>query len=81
MGPSPQPQRPEPSPCAEKTRLLYKYEALLAEYSRTVTFLYKRIGVLRKDAYTEISDFTDDARIRCEAARAALEEHIREHGC
>ena len=80
MGPSLTPEV-EPSPCAEKTRLLYKYDAVLAEYSRTVSFIYKRVGVLRKEAYREISDFTDDARLRCETARVALEDHIRQHGC
>ncbi|HYP07675.1 MAG TPA: hypothetical protein VER03_15685 [Bryobacteraceae bacterium] len=80
MGPSITPD-PERSACTEKSRLLYKYDAVLAEYSRTVSFLYKRVGVLRKEAYREISDFTDDARLRCEEARIALEEHIREHGC
>ena len=69
------------SPCPEKTRLLYQYDALLAEYSRTISFLFKRVGVLRKDAYQEISDFTDNARLRCEDARIALEQHVREHGC
>lgn len=80
MGPSPTPE-PESATCPEKNRLLYKYDAVLAEYSRTVSFLYRRVGVLRKDAYTEISEFTDQARLRCEQARVALEEHIREHGC
>ena len=80
MGPS-STLDPERSACAEKSRLLYKYDALLAEYSRTVSFLYKRVGVLRKEAYNEISNFTDDARSRCEEARVALEHHIREHGC
>ena len=67
--------------CPEKSRLLYQYDAMLAEYSRTVSFLYRRVGVLRKGDYTEISDFTDAARGRCEAARVALEDHIREHEC
>lgn len=71
----------QPSACDEKTTLLYKYDALLAEYSRTVSFLFKRVGVLRRDDYQEISDFTDTARLRCEAARLALEEHIAQHGC
>jgi hypothetical protein len=80
MSPSLTPEA-EPSCCAEKSRLLYKYDAVLAEYSRTVSFLYKRVGFLKKDAYREISDFTDEARRRCESARIALEEHIRQHGC
>jgi hypothetical protein len=80
MSSSPLPD-PERSACPEKSRLLYKYDAVLAEYSRTVSFLYKRVGVLRKDAYKEISDFTDDARRRCNEARIVLEQHIREHGC
>jgi hypothetical protein len=74
-------EAPEGAACAEKSRLLYKYDAVLAEYSRTVSFLYRRIGVLRKDDYQEISAFTDESRLRCEEARLALEEHIREHGC
>jgi hypothetical protein len=80
MGPQ-RTEDPERSACAEKSRLLYKYDAVLAEYSRTVSFLYRRVGVLRKNDYQEISAFTDDARLRCEEARLALEEHIRDHGC
>lgn len=72
---------PEETACPEKTRLLYRYNSLLAEYSRTVTFLYSRIGVLRKDAYREISEFTEAARVRSEEAREALDSHVREHGC
>jgi hypothetical protein len=80
MGPKPQ-EDIEHSACVEKSRLLYRYDAFLAEYSRTVSFLYKRVGVLRKEDYQEISTFTDEARVRCEEARLALEDHIRDHGC
>ena len=69
------------SACSVKVRLMHLYDAALAEYSRTVSFLYQRMGTLSKRDYHEISDFTEVARLRSEKARQELENHTLDHGC
>jgi hypothetical protein len=39
------------------------------------------MGLLRKDEYEMLRQFVDDARKKSEDARAALDNHIAEHGC
>jgi hypothetical protein len=73
--------RTQESACSVKLRLMHLYDAALAEYSRTVSFLYQRMGTLTKRDYHEISDFTEVARLRSEKARQDLENHASEHGC
>jgi hypothetical protein len=69
------------STCQIKAELLYSYQSSLAEYSRTVTFLYKHMGTLPKRDYDEINAFCERARQDSEAARLDLDGHIAEHGC
>jgi len=66
--------------CEERATLFFEYESAVAEYSRTVTFLYKRIGTLPRDVYKETDEFCDQARVRAEDCRIALEEHTLRHG-
>ena len=75
------PRGAQESSCSSKTELLYAYHSALAEYSRTVTFLYDRIGTLAKRDYDEINAFCDGARARSEQARRDLDRHMAEHGC
>lgn len=75
------PVQAQDSTCQDKAELLYTYQSALAEYSRTVTFLYKHVGTLPKRDYQEIDEFCDRARQRSEAARLDLDRHIAEHGC
>jgi hypothetical protein len=69
------------SPCAVKAKLMHQYDAALAEYSRTVSFLYQRMGKLSQRDYHQVSDFTEVARLRSEGFRLELEKHTSEHGC
>ena len=71
----------EYSACRVKAQLMHRYDAALSEYSRTVSFLYQRIGTLSKSDYYQIADFTEVARLRSERARLELEQHTSEHGC
>ena len=68
-------------PCPEKLRLMEEYQAATAEFSRTLKVLNQKIGVLSGQEYEKIRKFTEQARKRSEAARQALDRHIREHGC
>ena len=69
------------SPCAEKTRLLEAYTAATSGYSQALETLQSNIGVLRKSEYDRLLQSVEEARTRSEETRAALERHVREHGC
>jgi len=79
----------EPSPktseeyagCADKQHLLQAWEAAVSEYSRAVSVLKARLGVLAREEYVKLQRFTDDARAHAEERRIALEKHVQEHGC
>ena len=77
-GAEPQQER---AACAEKANLLNEYDTAAAEFSRTVTVLNRRMGVMTHDEYIRILQFSEQARIRSEQARLALERHVSEHGC
>jgi molybdate-binding protein len=81
MGSGARTAKSDESACSTKVRLMHEYNAALSEYSRTVSFLYQRMGTLPKRDYQEISDFTEVARLRSEGTRLTLEQHIAEHGC
>jgi hypothetical protein len=67
--------------CSEKARLRNEYQVAAADYSRAVQVLSKRSGVLLQPEYIRIRDFSEEARLRSEAARAAMDRHISGHGC
>ena len=71
----------EYSECEQKQRLLHKYETAVSEYSRSVSVLKNRLGVLEREEYVRIQRFTEEARVRAEEARIALEKHVQQHGC
>jgi hypothetical protein len=56
--------------CAEKVRLLHEYQVAADNYSRAVMVLSRRSGVMSKDDYTRIRDYSEVARTQAEAARA-----------
>jgi len=62
-------------------RLLRVYQITLADYSRAVQVLSARLGVMSKDQYTAIREYSEKARSLSEAARAAMYAHVAEHGC
>jgi len=69
------------SACPEKANLLNEYDTAAAEFSRTVTVLNRRMGIMSREDYVRILRFSEQARIRSEQARLALERHVNEHGC
>jgi hypothetical protein len=70
----------QPAPYEEKERLVDAYGAAVNEYGRTVNMLKHRLGVLPKADYDQMRTFSEEACVRCETARAALDRHIHEHG-
>lgn len=77
-GAEPQAER---TACLEKANLLNDYDTAAAEFSRTVRVLNQKMGVMSKEEYVRILRFSEQARIRSEQARLALERHVAEHGC
>jgi hypothetical protein len=67
--------------CFDKARLLRDYKIAVADYNRAVQLLSLRSGVMTKQEYTEIRQFSESARVKSKNARLAMERHEREHGC
>ena len=66
-------------PCNEKAALLDAYSTATAEYSRAV--LYLSAGITSNSGYHELRQLSEVARMKTEAARVALDNHIVEHAC
>ena len=69
------------SECAEKIRLIRHYRVATADYNRAVQVLSKRSGTMRKAQYVKIREYVETARLRSEAVRAEMDQHVAEHGC
>ena len=64
--------------CEEKARLVATYEADAQKFATAVTELRQKLGTT---AYERLQRASDEARVNCEKARLALEQHIAAHGC
>jgi hypothetical protein len=67
--------------CEVKVRLASEYEAVTAAFSRAVAELRRNIGTSTKEQYENLSRLSNDARVKSEQARLALEQHTAEHRC
>ena len=67
--------------CEEKTRLAMEYDAATSKFSEAVRELHRRIGTSPKDEYDRLERASNEARVRSEQARLALEQHIAAHRC
>lgn len=67
--------------CSKKTQLLADYQSATARFSLAVTDLNEKMGVSPKSEYDRLRMAADDARMKSEEARLALERHTAEHGC
>jgi hypothetical protein len=67
--------------CDMKARLTIEYEATTTVFSEAVTELKRNIGISTKEEYDRLSRIANDARVKSERARLALEQHIAEHRC
>lgn len=66
--------------CAEK-RLVSEYEAATALFSEAVTLLHQRMGTSAKEEFERLNHIANEARVRSERARLAVEEHASSHDC
>ena len=67
--------------CEEKARLAKEYEAATSKFSEEVRELQRRIGTSPKEEYDRLERASNEARVRSEQARLALEQHIAAHRC
>jgi hypothetical protein len=67
--------------CEEKKRLGSEYEIATKKFSEAVSELQEMMGISSKAQYEHLSRATDEARVRSEQARLALEQHIGAHRC
>ena len=67
--------------CDEKVRLAAIYEAATAKFAEAVTELQQKIGTSAKQEYERLDRTANEARVKSEQARLALEQHIVAHRC
>jgi hypothetical protein len=67
--------------CEEKSRLVAEYETATKRFSAAVTELQRKMGTSPKAEYQQLTRDSDDARVKSERARLALEQHIATHRC
>jgi hypothetical protein len=67
--------------CEVKIRLTSQYEEATKLFSEAVTELRRKIGISTREDYEQLGRRANDARVKSEQARLALEQHIAEHRC
>jgi hypothetical protein len=67
--------------CTAKNALLDAYEEGATSYSRAITELRHKMGVLSQPEYQALYDCTEELRMKAREAQEALLRHIGEHGC
>ena len=69
------------SDCEEKNRLAMEYDAPTAKFSEAVNELRCKLGTSAKEDYERLDRAANEARVKSEQARLALEQHIAAHRC
>jgi ATP-dependent helicase YprA (DUF1998 family) len=67
--------------CEEKTRLLVEYRAATSAFSEAVKEIRRMIGTSPKAEYERLERIANEARVKSEQARLALEAHNAAHRC
>jgi hypothetical protein len=67
--------------CDEKRRLASEYDAMTKKFANAVSDLHQRMGTSPKLEYERLQRVSDDARVKSEQTRIALETHIAAHEC
>jgi len=67
--------------CQEKARLAQEYQATTVRFSEAVGQLQRNIGTSTRAEYERLQRISDEARVKSEQARLALEEHLAAHAC
>ena len=67
--------------CEEMKRLAQDYEATTAKFAEAVRQLRENIGTTKRLEYDRLQRVSDEARLKSEQARLALEQHKAAHKC
>lgn len=67
--------------CEQKKRLATEYETATMKFSQAVGELRKKLGVSTIEEYQRLDRAANEARVKSEQARLALEQHIASHRC
>jgi hypothetical protein len=67
--------------CEEKNRLAMEYDATTAKFSEAVNELRRKLGTSAREEYERLDRASNEARVKSEQARLALEQHIAAHRC
>jgi hypothetical protein len=67
--------------CEEKARLVDEYSTATSAFSKAVQELRRRIGTSPKEEYKRLEQTSNEAHVKSEQARLALEQHISTHRC
>jgi transposase-like protein len=67
--------------CEEKARLVAEYEETTKKFSASITELQRKMGTSPKAEYDRLQHTVDEARLKSEQARLALDQHVVKHGC
>ena len=71
----------ENAPCSEKKRLMTQYHTATSRFHDVVAKLQREMGALWKDEYDHVIRYVDEARIKSEESRVAIDRHVSTHGC
>jgi hypothetical protein len=58
-----------------------EYDVATAKFSEAVRELHLKMGTSPKHEYDRLERATNEARVRSEHARLALEQHVAAHRC
>jgi hypothetical protein len=67
--------------CKEKERLLAAYQITTQTFATAVADLHAKMGTSSLAEYQDLRCLTDEARLKSEEARLALEQHVASHRC
>lgn len=67
--------------CEEKNRLALEYHTSTSKFSEAVRELHREMGTSPKEEYDRLERAANQARMKSELARLALEQHIATHKC
>ena len=65
--------------CEEKARVVSEYEAATTRFASSVTELQRKMGTSPESEYDRLQRDADEARVKSEQARLALEQHVAAH--
>ena len=67
--------------CTDRARPGYAYEIALADCKRAVAVIQWARGKTSREDHKRLLKYVDEAQMKSEEARSALDIHIGGHGC